>query len=187
MTKKLILLDRDGVINKDSPNHIRTPDEWRPIEDSLEAISKIKEHNHLVAVVTNQSGINRGYYSLDTLNKIHAKMNSYLAKNNNCKFDHIFFCPHHPDDNCDCRKPKPGMILQAMKHFNISCEQTYFVGDSFRDIEAALAANCKPILVLTGNGKKTLESRKEKLKNVSVFDNLTDFASNFLQAEGVLL
>lgn len=177
--KKLILLDRDGVINTDAPNHVRSPEEWHPLSGSLEAISELKKNNYNVAIVTNQSGIGRGYFTKETLKAIHNKMRKALSKFN-CEVDQFFYCPHHPDENCPCRKPKPGMILKALKHFNVQKEETIFIGDSLRDIKAAIAANCKPVLVLTGNGKETLKSYKNELTNVSIFEDLASFVKDFL-------
>jgi len=170
---KLIILDRDGVINQDSDNYIKSPEEWIPIPGSLEAIGRLTQHDYTIAVATNQSGIARGYYSKDTLQKMHDKMAKLLEPFNG-RIDAIFYCPHGPNDHCDCRKPKPGLYLKIAEKFNVSLEGIYVVGDSFRDLEAAMAVNAKPILVKTGKGLKTLNSHQKELNDnkIPVFANL---------------
>jgi len=158
---KLIILDRDGVINYDSDAYIKAPAEWQPIPGSLEAIAKLTQAGYTVTVATNQSGIARGYYDRATLEQIHQKMQT-LAIAKGGRIDSIFFCPHGPDDNCACRKPKPGLLQQIAEHYQIDLQNTPVVGDSLRDLEAALAMQCRPYLVLTGNGQKT----KSKLPNL---------------------
>ncbi len=143
---KLILLDRDGVINYDSPDFIKSPDEWRDIPGSLEAIALLNKAGIKVAIASNQSGLARGYFTEKTLQKIHQKMLSELEKHGG-HIDKIFYCPHGPNDNCECRKPKPGMLLEAFKYFNITSEEACFAGDSQRDIDAAKAAGCAAILI----------------------------------------
>ncbi|CAM4446975.1 MAG: D-glycero-beta-D-manno-heptose-1,7-bisphosphate 7-phosphatase [Legionellaceae bacterium] len=155
---KLIILDRDGVINMDSENYIKSPDEWLPIPGSLEAIAKLTEAAYTIAVATNQSGIARGYYDQVILEKIHQKMKKMTNEMGGI-IDHIFFCPHGPNDNCLCRKPKPGLFFQIAEYYQISLKDIPAIGDSLRDIMAATEAGCKPYLVLTGNGELT----KEKL------------------------
>jgi D-glycero-D-manno-heptose 1,7-bisphosphate phosphatase len=150
----LIILDRDGVINEDSPNYIKHPGEWKTINGSVQAIVKLKQAGHRVCIATNQSGIARGYYTIETLDQIHQLLINELKKFNT-EIDAIFYCPHTDEDLCLCRKPKPGMLLQAQKKFNISGDNTVFIGDSYRDFQAAQAAQCKFILVATGNGLKT--------------------------------
>lgn len=146
MKKKLILLDRDGVINYDSPEFIKSPHEWKAIPGSLKAIAMLNQANIRIAIATNQSGLARGYFTEETLNQIHQKMHEEL-KAEGGMIDKIFYCPHGPHDHCDCRKPKPGMLLKAFDYFNVKAEQACFIGDSARDIEAAMAANCDGILV----------------------------------------
>jgi D-glycero-D-manno-heptose 1,7-bisphosphate phosphatase len=151
---KLIILDRDGVINHDSAQFIKSPEEWKPIPGSLEAISRLAEAGYRIVVATNQSGIGRGLFDMDTLNMIHEKMIKAVAAVGG-RIDAIFFCPHAADSTCDCRKPKPGMFLQIAERFNVSLEGLPTVGDSLRDMEAGIAAGCVPYLVLTGKGAKT--------------------------------
>jgi D-glycero-D-manno-heptose 1,7-bisphosphate phosphatase len=154
---KLIVLDRDGVINHDSAAFIKSPDEWRPIAGSLNAISRLNQAGFHVIVATNQSGIGRGFFDMAALNAIHDKMHRALAQAG-ARVDAIFFCPHAADDNCNCRKPKTGMFEDIAHRLNTSLTGVPMVGDSIRDLQAAAAAQAQPLLVLTGNGKKTLRS-----------------------------
>jgi D-glycero-D-manno-heptose 1,7-bisphosphate phosphatase len=151
---KLIILDRDGVINHDSEAFIKSPDEWVPIPGSLEAIARLNQAGYRVIVSTNQSGIARGLFNIVTLNAIHQKMHS-AAQLVGADIDAIFFCPHAADDNCDCRKPKPGMLHEIAKRFDVSLKGVPTVGDSLRDLQAGFIVGCTPYLVLTGKGEKT--------------------------------
>lgn len=152
---KLIILDRDGVINHDSDAFIKSPDEWVPIKGSLEAIARLNQAGYRVVVATNQSGIARGLFDMQTLMAIHQKMHE-AAQLVGAEIDAIFFCPHAADDNCDCRKPKPGMFQDIGKRFEISLRGGVpTVGDSLRDLQAGFIAGCAPYLVLTGKGEKT--------------------------------
>jgi D-glycero-D-manno-heptose 1,7-bisphosphate phosphatase len=155
-----IILDRDGVINFDSAHYIKSPDEWLPIPNSLEAVAALNRAGFRVIVATNQSGVARGYYDLETLSDIHEKMMRELAAVGGY-VEEIFYCPHHPEEGCHSRKPKPGMIEAIQQKYGMSLTDTFFVGDSYADIGAAQAAGCKPLLVLTGNGHKTLENYPE--------------------------
>lgn len=173
------ILDRDGVINFDSKNYIRSPDDWVPIPGSLEAIVSLKQAGHKVFVATNQSGVGRQYFTLETLHEIHQKFKAKLLSLSPripTEIDAIYFCPHNPDEGCQCRKPKPGMLLQIIKDFNLKPEQTYYIGDSKTDLLAAQAAGVHPILVLTGNGLETQET--SDLSNIAVYDNLACFAAS---------
>ncbi len=156
---KLIVLDRDGVINYDSTAFIKSPDEWRPIPGSLNAIARLNQAGFHVVVATNQSGIGRGLLDMAALNAIHGKMHQALAQAG-ARIDAIFFCPHAADDNCRCRKPKTGMYEDMAHRLNTSLEGVPMVGDSIRDMEAAAAVRASPLLVLTGNGKKTQRAGK---------------------------
>jgi D-glycero-D-manno-heptose 1,7-bisphosphate phosphatase len=151
---KLVILDRDGVINYDSAQFIKSPAEWKPIPGSLEAIAKLNQAGYHVVVATNQSGIGRGLFDMDTLNAIHGKMHR-AAQAVGGHIDAVFYCPHPADSKCDCRKPKPGMFERIGSCFNIDVAGTPSVGDSLRDLQAAVAAGGKPMLVLTGKGEKT--------------------------------
>ncbi|GHT83915.1 D,D-heptose 1,7-bisphosphate phosphatase [Betaproteobacteria bacterium] len=153
---KLIILDRDGVINYDSEQFIKSPDEWRPIPGALEAIARLNRWGWQVVVATNQSGVGRGLFDMDTLNTIHDKMVKSLAQAGG-RLDAIFYCPHAADSTCDCRKPKPGLLLQISERFNTGLEGVPVVGDSLRDLQAGVAVRGAPFLVLTGKGQKTAE------------------------------
>jgi D-glycero-D-manno-heptose 1,7-bisphosphate phosphatase len=169
---KLVLLDRDGVINFDSADYIKSPEEWRPIPGSLEAIARLNRAKIKVALISNQAGVGRGLFSLAMLDSIHQRMKDRLAEHD-AHLDAIYFCPHHPDEDCHCRKPEPGMIEQALADFNLSSEDTVFVGDSYKDIQAAHAAGCKPALVLTGNGQNTQSNNK--VDHIDTYLDLADF------------
>lgn len=151
---KLVILDRDGTINHDSDEYIKSPQEWRPIDGSLEAIARLTQAGYRVVVATNQSGIARGLFTTQTLFAIHDTMQRALGRIGG-RIDAFFFCPHAPDAGCDCRKPQPGMLLEVARRFNVSLKDTYMVGDSRKDLEAAVAAGARPVLVLTGKGRKT--------------------------------
>ncbi len=151
---KLIILDRDGVINHDSAAYIKSPREWRPITGSLNAIARLNQAGFHVIVASNQSGVGRGLFDMAALNAIHDKMHKALAQAGG-RVDAIFFCPHAADDHCNCRKPKAGMLEDIAHRLNTNLHGVPMVGDSIRDLQAAAAARAAPMLVLTGNGKKT--------------------------------
>jgi D-glycero-D-manno-heptose 1,7-bisphosphate phosphatase len=151
---KLAIIDRDGVINYDSDQYIKTPAEWKPIPQSLEAIARLNHAGYRVVLATNQSGVGRGLFDMSTLNAIHDKMYRALAHVGG-RIDALFFCPHIDESNCDCRKPKPGMLLDIAKRFNVDLKNVPFIGDSLKDLQAAQAVGAKPILVRTGKGEKT--------------------------------
>jgi D-glycero-D-manno-heptose 1,7-bisphosphate phosphatase len=173
MSQNYVLLDRDGVINIDSDDYIKSADEWNPIPKSLEAIALLNKHGFKVAVITNQSGVGRGLYDEAVLNEIHNKM-MRLTEEKGGRIDAIYYCPHIPIDNCDCRKPKPGMLNQFAKANNISLADVFFVGDKIADIQAAESAGAKPILVKTGKGQNTLNNNPG-IKHL-FFENLYDAA-----------
>jgi D-glycero-D-manno-heptose 1,7-bisphosphate phosphatase len=172
----LIILDRDGVINEDSDDYVKSVDEWKPILGSIEAIKKLNNAKKIVAVATNQSGIARGLFSEATLHAMHDKF-EHLLKNIEAHVDKIIYCPHSPDDHCDCRKPKPGMIKTLMKHFNVPPHKTLVVGDSARDLESAKAAGCDSVLVKTGKGLRVLA--KSKIEE-PIFENLMEVVDALL-------
>lgn len=151
---KLVILDRDGVINQDSATFIKNPNEWIPIPGSLEAIALLNQHGYRVAIATNQSGIARGYFDMATLNAIHEKMHKALAQVGG-KVDAVFYCPHAADDNCGCRKPKTGMLEEIGRRFNVELARVPGVGDAMRDLQAFADAGCQPYLVRTGKGEET--------------------------------
>ena len=151
---KLVILDRDGTINHDSDHYIKSTDEWRPIDGSLEAIARLTQAGYRVVVATNQSGIARGLFDSSTLIAIHDKMQRAVAQAGG-RIDAFFFCPHAADSACECRKPRPGMLREIARRFNHSLADAYMVGDAQRDLDAAAAAGAKPVLVLTGKGLRT--------------------------------
>jgi len=151
---KLVILDRDGVINQDSAEFIKNPDEWVPVPGSLEAIARLNQAGYHVVLATNQSGVGRGLLDIATLCAIHDKMHLALAHAGAC-VDAVFYCPHGADAGCNCRKPKPGMLEDIAHRFNIDLTDVPCVGDSLRDLQAADAVGAQPILVLTGKGKQT--------------------------------
>ena len=153
---KLVILDRDGVINHDSETLIKTPAEWIPIPGSLEAIARLNQAGYRVVVATNQSGIARGLLNMMTLNAIHQKMHA-AAQSVGAEIDAVFFCPHAADESCDCRKPQPGMLHSIAGRFDISLKGLPMIGDSLRDLQAGFVVGCTPYLVLTGKGQKTIE------------------------------
>ncbi len=155
-TARLVVLDRDGVINHDSDEFIKTPAEWRPIDGSLEAIARLTQNGFTVAVASNQSGIGRGLYDRATLAAIHRKMRRAVSSAGGA-IDRIVFCPHLPEDACDCRKPEPGMLRRLGEHYGVTLRGVPVIGDSLRDLEAARAVDARPMLVLTGNGERTRE------------------------------
>ena len=166
----LVLLDRDGVINEDSPNYIKRASEWLPIDGSLAAIARLNRAGSTVAICSNQSGVARGVLSIEDLRDIHEAMRVRLAEAGG-HIDAIFCCVHGPDDQCDCRKPAPGLLKRAMTELHHAPEQTTFVGDSLRDMQAAMAAHCRPVLVRTGNGANS-ESSARAIGVSLIFDDL---------------
>jgi D-glycero-D-manno-heptose 1,7-bisphosphate phosphatase len=171
---QLILLDRDGVINEDSPDFIRSADQWQPITGSIEAIVMLQQA-YDVAICTNQSGIGRGHFDIETLHQMHEKMNSLIKQAGGEPVD-VFFCPHKPDAGCDCRKPKPGLLQTAMAAQNHSAAETLYVGDSEKDLLAAAAVGCRASLVLTGKGQQTRLTPAGQANDL-VADNLMSLAS----------
>jgi D-glycero-D-manno-heptose 1,7-bisphosphate phosphatase len=151
---KLVILDRDGVINYDSDAFIKTPDEWKPIPGSLEAIARLTQAGYKVVVATNQSGISRGLLDMVALNAINDKM-CKAAHHAGGRIDAMFFCPHASTDNCACRKPATGMFKEISDRFGLELKGVPAIGDSLRDLQAAAAVGADPILLLTGKGKKT--------------------------------
>jgi D-glycero-D-manno-heptose 1,7-bisphosphate phosphatase len=154
---KLVILDRDGTINQDSDNYIKSPLEWKPIPGSLEAIARLTQGGWRCVVATNQSGIARGLFDMATLNAIHVQMHRAVNQAGG-RIEAIFFCPHAADSNCECRKPKPGLLLEISKRLDVELAGVPMIGDALRDLEAAVAAGAKPWLVLTGKGKKTRDA-----------------------------
>jgi len=178
---KLIILDRDGVINEDSDAYIKSPEEFVPLPGSLEAIARLNQAGYRVAVATNQSGVARGLFDLDTLGRIHAKLGQGLAAVGG-HIDAIAFCPHGPDDGCDCRKPKPGLLNELADRLGISLEGVPVVGDSLRDLRAAQEVGAEPILVRTGKGERTVAAG-EGLDEIPVYADLAAVVEALLRGE----
>ena len=171
---KLVILDRDGTINHDSDNYIKSPAEWRPIDGSLEAIARLTQAGYRVVVATNQSGIARGLFDTATLIAIHAMLQRAAALAGG-RIDAFFFCPHAADSACACRKPKPGMLLEIARRFNVSLADVCMAGDAQRDVDAAAAAGARPVLVLTGKGRMTFDEGKLP-SGTDVYPDLAAFA-----------
>jgi D-glycero-D-manno-heptose 1,7-bisphosphate phosphatase len=176
---KLVILDRDGVINEDSDAYVKSVDELVFIPGSLEAIARLNHAGWRVAVATNQSGLARGYFNLDALNAMHAKLERALATVGG-QLELIAFCPHGPDDGCSCRKPKPGLLVDIGRRLGVSLVGVPAIGDSLRDLEAAQAVGARPLLVRTGKGERTLAKGKG-LDGVPVFTNLAAAVDSLLQ------
>lgn len=170
---KLIILDRDGVINYDSKEYIKSPAEWHPIPGSIEAIAKLTQAGYQIAIATNQSGIGRGLFDEKTLAQIHAKMLALIEQQGG-RVGAIFYCPHLPEENCSCRKPKPGLFYAIARHFDCSLNNVPAIGDSQRDLDAALQAGCKPILVQSGVQTVPVD------QNIAVFANLAQAVDGIL-------
>lgn len=178
---KLIILDRDGVINEDSDEYIKSPEEFIPLPGSLEAIARLHRAGYTIAVATNQSGIARGYFDIDTLNRMHEKLSQLLAVHGG-QVDGIFYCPHGPDNNCECRKPKPGLLLDIKSRFSTVLQDVPVVGDSLRDLQAARSVGASPVLVRTGKGERTI-AKNEDLDGVPIYDSLAVFVDELLKQE----
>lgn len=174
---RYVILDRDGVINEDSDDYIKSPEEWHPIPAALDAIALLSKHGFRVVVLTNQSGIARRLYSPAMLESIHDKMRAAVAEAGGEIFD-IFYCPHGPEDSCECRKPKPGLFHAFADKYGVALAGVPAVGDSLRDIEAALAAGAAPMLVETGKGLRTLDRHPDL--DVPTFPDLYAAAQNIV-------
>jgi D-glycero-D-manno-heptose 1,7-bisphosphate phosphatase len=177
-TKKVVILDRDGVINVDSDAFIKSPDEWVALPGSLEAIARLNQAGYRVAIATNQSGIGRGLIDMNALNAMHLKMHRMAAAVGG-RIDAVFFCPHTAEDHCECRKPKPGMLKMIAERFEVDPAHTPVVGDAMRDLQAGAALGHPTHLVLTGKGRKTLAAGGLP-EGTIVHDDLRAFALDFL-------
>ena len=169
--RRLIVLDRDGVINRDSSDFVKSPDEWAPLDGSIDAIAALSKAGFTVAVASNQSGLARGLFDTDALTAMHTKMLDLVIDAGGC-IDYIVYCPHGPDDGCDCRKPKPGLLRQIATHFDTTLTGIPVIGDSLRDLQAAVSVGARPILVRTGNGGKTQENLPSDLSTTEVYEDL---------------
>ncbi|KTC34455.1 histidinol phosphatase [Pseudomonas sp. ABAC21] len=174
---KLLILDRDGVINYDSDAYIKSVAEWIPLPGSIEAIAQLSKAGWTVAIATNQSGIARGYYSIATLDAMHARLRTLVAEQGG-DVGLVVYCPHGPDEGCDCRKPKPGMLKIIAEHYKVPLAGIWFVGDSLGDLEAAKAVDSQPVLVKTGKGEKT--QAKNLPVGTLIFDDLAAVAAELI-------
>ena len=176
---KLIILDRDGVLNEERTDYVKNRDEWVPIESSMQAVSRLNEAGYRVVLATNQSGIGRGLFDMETLNEIHQKMHNSLGRFGGW-VDAIFFCPDAPGEDSSCRKPDPGMFQDIAERCETSLEGVPAVGDKLSDIRAAMAVGARPVLVRTGYGRKT-EKEEDLPEEVEVYDDLSSFVDDLLQ------
>ena len=174
---KLLILDRDGVINYDSDAYIKSVEEWIPLPGSIEAIAQLSKAGWTVAVATNQSGIARGYYDVATLEAMHERLRSLVAGQGG-ELGLVVYCPHGPDEGCACRKPKPGMLQTIAAHYGADLAECWFVGDSLGDLQAAQAVDAQPVLVKTGKGLQTLA--KDLPVNTLIFDDLAAIAADLI-------
>ncbi len=183
---KLIILDRDGTINEDRDDYVKSPDEWVPMSGALEAIARLNHAGWHTVVATNQSGLGRGTFDMATLNAMHTKMNQMLAKQGG-RIDAVFFCPHAPSDNCRCRKPMPGLFEQIGERFGVDLADVSVVGDSLRDLQAGVAVGCRPHLVRTGRAARLSDAELAELcrrvAGTQVHADLTAFADFMIQRE----
>jgi len=178
---KVIVLDRDGVINHDSDAYIKSKEEWQPIDGSLEAIARLNHGGYIVVVASNQSGIARGYFDIEALSAMHKKMDDLLSKVGG-QVDAVFYCPHGPNDGCSCRKPRPGMLLEIGQRFNVPLKEVVFIGDSVSDLKAASNAHAIPMLVRTGKGIKAEKILLAECKeSIPVFDDLASAVTAILK------
>ncbi|HJV06737.1 MAG TPA: D-glycero-beta-D-manno-heptose 1,7-bisphosphate 7-phosphatase [Chromobacteriaceae bacterium] len=177
---KLVILDRDGVINEDRDDFVKNTIEWQPLPRSMEAIANLTQAGWRVVVATNQSGLARGLFDMHALNAMHEKMHR-LAAQAGGRIDAVVFCPHGPKDGCHCRKPKPGMIQEVAERFNVKLNELPLVGDSLRDLQAIAAVGGQPILVRSGKGEKTLE-QGDLPAGTLVFDDLYAAAEHLINS-----
>jgi len=172
----LLILDRDGVINRESREFVKSADEWRPLPGSIGAIAALSKAGYTVTVASNQSGLARGLFDNDALASMHEKLRALVAAEGG-HIDRIVVCPHGPHDDCACRKPKPGLLLQLGEHYDVTLAGVPVIGDSLRDLEAALAVGARPILVRTGNGREAERNLVGSLADIEVFDDLAAAAA----------
>ena len=176
-TMKLVILDRDGVLNYDSDQFIKSPAEWRPIPGSLEAVALLNQAGYKVVVASNQSGIGRGLFDMATLNAIHGKMHKLVAQAGG-RIEAVFFCPHPADSKCLCRKPRPGLFEDIAARYHVDLKGVPAIGDAARDLQAALAVGARPMLVRTGKGQRTVEGGLPE--GIPVFDDLMAAAKSLI-------
>lgn len=181
MVERLVMVDRDGVINEDSDSYIKNPDEWKPIPGSIEALARLAHAGFRVCVVSNQSGLGRGLFGPSDLNAMHRKLRDLLASQG-AQIEMIAFCPHLPTDGCSCRKPNAGLVLAVAERLGMGLEGVPYIGDSFSDVETARAVQMVPILVRTGKGERTIQREGASLLGVKVFPNLATAVDDLLGA-----
>ncbi len=183
---KLVILDRDGTINQDRDDYVKSPDEWVPLPGALEAISRLNHAGWHTVLATNQSGLGRGLFDMASMNAIQLKLNQALALQGG-RIDAVFFCPHAPDDGCDCRKPLPGLMRQIAERFGVSLDNTPMVGDNLRDMQAGAAAGCPTHLVLTGKSAgldgKPLAALLDQVPGTRAHSDLSAFADWLIRQE----
>ncbi|MDJ0701066.1 MAG: D-glycero-beta-D-manno-heptose 1,7-bisphosphate 7-phosphatase [Woeseiaceae bacterium] len=168
---RLVVLDRDGVINRDSKDFVKTTNEWQPLPGSIEAIGSLSKAGFTIAIASNQSGLAREMFDRNALRAMHRKLRRLVAAEGGA-VDRIVVCPHGPDEGCSCRKPAPGLLRRLARHYGVEMTNVPVIGDSLRDLQAAIRVGARPILVLTGNGRKTRRSLEGDLAGVEVFDDL---------------
>ncbi|MBT8096863.1 MAG: D-glycero-beta-D-manno-heptose 1,7-bisphosphate 7-phosphatase [Woeseia sp.] len=179
MTGRLVILDRDGVLNRESKSFIKSSDEWLPLAGSMEALGLLSKAGYTIAVATNQSGLGRGLFDRQALYAMHRKLRRLAAKHG-ANIDRIVYCPHRPDEGCDCRKPLPGLLERLARHYDRTLDGVPVVGDSLRDLDAASAAGATPVLVLTGNGVATAAELAKRRRSIETHDNLLAFAKSLV-------
>lgn len=188
-TTKLVILGRDGILNEYREGHVTAPEEWVPIPGALEAVARINHAGWHTVVATNQAGIGRGMIDMSAVNAVHAHMNQQLMVQGG-RIDAVFFCPHTPDENCDCRKPKPGMMLEIGRRYGIALEHVPMVADTLRDLQAAMAAGCQPHLVLSGRSQglhgDALQQVLAQVPGAQVHEDLNAFADFLLQRDHIV-
>lgn len=175
----LVILDRDGVINRDSPHFVKTVEEWLPLPGSIDAIAALHRAGFTVTVASNQSGLGRGLFQRPALDAMHRKLRRLVARAGG-RVDRIVICPHAPDAGCDCRKPKPGLLLRLARYYRADLSGVPVIGDSLRDLRAAASIGARPILVRSGNGRETEAALPADLRGVDVFDDLRAAASTLI-------
>ena len=183
---KLVILDRDGTINEDRDDYVKSAEEWVPLPGALEAIARLNHGGWHVVVATNQSGLGRGLFDMAALNAMHLKMNTLLARVGG-RVDAVFFCPHTRDEGCDCRKPLPGLVEQIGQRYGVHLDEVPIVGDSLRDLQAGAAVGCPPHMVRTGKagrlGADALADLLRQVPGTEVHDDLAAFVEHLAQRE----
>lgn len=179
-TRGLLILDRDGVINQDSASFVKSAEEWVPLPGSIAAIARLSRAGYTVAVASNQSGLSRDLFDRSALRAMHRKLRRLVGREGG-RVDRIVVCPHGPGEDCDCRKPRPGLLTRLARHYGTRLDDVPVVGDSLRDLQAAADAGARPVLVRTGNGAKTSRELPVSLRGVPVYDDLAAFAEDLLR------